>query len=90
MNKNVFGKLMGFLDRLEQRGIPYTLAHHREDALMVMVAVPGERWEVEFLGDGSVEVERFISSGDIEGKEVLPKLFARYSEEESDAAIPFS
>ena len=30
---------------------------------MVTVAVPGERWEIEFINDGTVEVERFESAG---------------------------
>ena len=53
---------------------------------MVIVAAPGERWEIEFLGDGSVEVERFISQGDIYGEEALAELFARYSEQVSENA----
>jgi hypothetical protein len=36
---------------------------------MVLVTVPGERWEVEFFADGSIEVERFISNGEICGEE---------------------
>ena len=49
-----------------------------------MAAAPGERWEIEFLEDGSVEVERFISGGQICGEEVLTELFARYSAEAGD------
>ena len=48
---------------------------------MVTVAVPGERWEVEFLSDGSVDIEKFISNGEIAGEEVISELFARYSEQ---------
>jgi hypothetical protein len=84
MKNNVFDKLMGFLSDLEQKGISYTLAHNRDEAMMVLIAVPGERWEVEFLSDGSVEVERFISSGEIYREEVFKELLARYSEQESD------
>jgi hypothetical protein len=49
---------------------------------MVSVALPGERWEVEFLNDGSVEIERFISQGEISGEESLNELFSRYSDPE--------
>jgi hypothetical protein len=56
---------------------------------MVIVAVPGERWEIEFLSDGSVEVEKFISNGEITGEESLNELFARYSEQE-DLAVESS
>lgn len=40
-------RLMRFLDRLEQGHIHYTLARHRDEALMVSVSVPGAHWEVE-------------------------------------------
>ena len=42
---------------------------------MVEIAVPGERWEVEFFADGTVEVERFVSEGGICGESELEKLF---------------
>jgi hypothetical protein len=47
---------------------------------MVCVAIPGERWEIEFLGDGSVEIEKFTSNGEIYGTDILNELFARYSD----------
>ena len=80
MNTSLFQKLLHFLDKLEQSGIHYTLTHTREDALMVSVAVPGERWEIEFLNDGSVEIERFISNGVIDSEDRLGELFARYAD----------
>lgn len=79
MKKPVFTKVMHFLDKLEAHGIAYTLTRMREEALMVNIAVPGERWEVEFLCDGEVEIERFRSSGDIEDETSLGELFARYA-----------
>ena len=82
MKSNIFDKLVSFLQNLEQQKIFYTLAHHRDQAIMITVAVPGERWEIEFLSDGSVEVEKFISNGEIAGEESLNELFARYSEQE--------
>jgi hypothetical protein len=81
MKNEVFNRLTAFLSELEQKGISYNLAHYRDDAMMVLVALPGERWEIEFLADGSVEVEKFASNGEIYGEEALPELFARYSEE---------
>ncbi|MFB2837163.1 hypothetical protein [Floridanema evergladense] len=36
------------LQNYSQEKVSYTLAHHRDEAIMVTVAVPGERWEVEF------------------------------------------
>ncbi len=29
---------------------------------MVLIAVPGQRWEVEFFADGHIEIERFLST----------------------------
>lgn len=86
MKNHGFGKLVTFLNQLEQEKISYTLAHHRDETIMVNVAVAGERWEVEFFEDGSVEVERFISSGEINGEEVFSELFTMYSEPESHYA----
>lgn len=80
MKKPIFTKMMHFLDRLEECSIAYTLTRVREEALMVNIVVPGERWEVEFLCDGSVEVERFRSTGEIEDETRLGELFTRYAE----------
>lgn len=85
MRKGIFGKLMKFLDKLEQSKISYTLARYRDEAIMVSVAVPGERWEIEFLVDGSIEVEKFISDSEIYGEEALDELFAKYSDLEKEA-----
>ena len=52
----------------------------RDEAIMVLVTMPGERWEVEFLTDGSVEVERFVSDGEIYGEEILRELFTKYAD----------
>ena len=65
------------------------MAHYRDEAIMVIVVVPGERWEIEFLSDGSIEVEKLISNGEIAGEESLNELFVRYSEQE-DIAVEFS
>jgi hypothetical protein len=86
MKSPVFIELMKFLTQLEQSGLSYTLGHYREDALLVSVAVPGERWEVEFLADGSVEVEQFVSRGEIAGQEALTELVTRYGEPEQNEA----
>ena len=85
MKNDAFNKLTAFLDELEQKKISYTLAHNRDDAIMVIVAAPGERWEIEFLSDGTVETEKFISSGAIYGENILGELLARYSDQEDDS-----
>ena len=47
---------------------------------MVEIVVPGERWEVEFFGDGQVEVEVFKSPGIIGGEEELDRLFREFGD----------
>ncbi len=80
MKSSIFDKLILFLQNLEQQKISYTIMHHRDESIMVSVAVPGERWEIEFLNNGSIEVEKFISNGDIQGQEAIDELFTRYLE----------
>ncbi len=65
--------LIDFLEKLEEKKIYYKLNKVR-DAVMVEIAVPGERWEVEFFEDGNIEVEKFVSSGEILGADELKKL----------------
>lgn len=70
--------LLDFLTNLEAHRIHYHLEHNRSESLMVTIAVPGERWEVEFMDDGQVEVERFFSDGKITGEETLAALFIEH------------
>ena len=81
MKNAIFYNLTTFLDKLEQKAISYTLAHNRDESIMVLVAIPAERWEIEFLGDGSVEIEKFTRNGEIYGKDILNELLARYSDQ---------
>lgn len=87
MSASPFRKLTMFLKQLEQEHIDYTLASHRDGAIMVLVTVPGERWEIEFVGNGSVEIERFISNGEICGEEAFQQLFVRYADHDQAQAV---
>ncbi len=87
MSEHHFRKLTTFLKKLDRGHIHYTLASHREEAIMVLVTVPGERWEIEFLGDGSVEIERFLSNGEICGEEALQELLSKYADPEHAEAV---
>jgi hypothetical protein len=74
------GKLLAFLERLEGLKLHYTLTHVR-DSIMIEIAVPGERWEVEFFDNGDVEIERFVSTGvDKIDDDALDRLVVEYSE----------
>ena len=67
---------------MECEKIWYRLEHIRDaiDAIMVQSAVPGERWDIEFFGDGRVEVERVRSDGLIGGDRMLETLFREFSD----------
>nr|WP_246277255.1 hypothetical protein [Neobacillus endophyticus] len=72
-------ELIHFLNKLEESNIFYKLNKVRNEAIMVEIVVPGQRWEVEFMEDGVVEIEKFISDGvfyDIKEIETLFKDFS--------------
>jgi hypothetical protein len=67
----VFGRLLDFLVRLDTAHIHHTLSSARDESVMVGISIPGERWEVEFMADGSVDIERFQSVAGVEPSESL-------------------
>lgn len=78
---NAFKKLTDFLDKLTQHKIYFTLGYIREEGILVQVVVPGQRWEVEFFVDGSVEIERFIGMNiGIEDESALKELFDNFAD----------
>ncbi len=77
---NPLEKLLGFLSELDRRKIFFKLTRVRDEAIMVEIAVPGERWEVEFFGDGRVEVEVFESPGIVGGEEELDRLLKEFGD----------
>lgn len=72
-------KLIEFLNKLEDSKIFYKLDKVR-DAIMVEIAVPGERWEVEFMDDNTVEVERYKSDGNLKDESELEVLFSDFAD----------
>lgn len=76
MTQDKFTELARFLEQLHHASIHFTVSSVRPEAIIVNVTVPGERWEVEFLDDGSVEVERFV----ILDASAFADLFARFSD----------
>jgi hypothetical protein len=83
MSVATLADLVDFLSRLKAAKIHYTLADSTDGAVMVDVAVPGERWEIEFHRDGRTSVEVFASAGGVQGSERLSELFRRSSDESS-------
>jgi hypothetical protein len=88
MKTNVFDNLMAFLNRLHEAKIEYVLEQSRDDALMVLVHAPGEYWEIEFLADGTTDVERYRSNGHVDDESVLDELFILWSDEEESVVTP--
>ena len=82
---DTFRSILDLLRRLDEAKIAYELRHSRDDALMIEVAVPGQRWEIEFVDyddEVQIEVERFVSNGHIDDESALDELFAKFSDKE--------
>ena len=77
---SVFDRMLDFLEQLRRRKIFFSLSRERVDAIMVTIVVPGERWEVEYLRDGTVDVEVFRSDGAIRDETSLDRLFREFSD----------
>jgi len=88
--KKQFDKLLQFLERLSQAKIPYQMRHSRDDAIMIVAFAPGQYWEIDFLQDGNIEIERFRSDGHIDDESVLEELFALCSDDDSASERPMS
>ena len=73
-----FIRLINFLEELEQNKIFYEIKKIR-DGLLVEIAVPGERWEVEYLSTGEIVVEKFKSDGNIFLEDELKLLIDKFS-----------
>jgi len=78
--KSSLDELLAFATRLDSDHIPYSLSVERANAVMVTVAVPGQRWEVEFMADGSIEVEKFTSDGQLYHPSQVDDLFDEIKE----------
>jgi len=72
--------LYDLLDRLRRAKIHHRIRDDREDAVSIDVVVPGERWEIDLLADGTVDIEVFRSDGAIQGEAKLNELFQRFSD----------
>jgi hypothetical protein len=83
--KDAFREMLALLNRLREAKIAFGLRQSRDEAIMIYVNVPGQRWEVEFVDYGDevhVEIERFVSNGHIDDESALEELFAKFSDKE--------
>ncbi len=60
---SVMERLLAFCTELSKRRAHFDLLVVRPEAIMVLLSVPGERWEIEFFPDGHIELERFVGQG---------------------------
>jgi hypothetical protein len=58
-----FKRFNEFVNRLEAEKVPYRVCKIRDSAVLVEVFAPSEHWEIEFLEDGDIEIERYRSDG---------------------------
>lgn len=72
--------LHDFLRELDETRTYYRLTSVRDGAVMVEVALPDERWEIEFFDDRDPEIEVYRSDGKIFGAEKLSELRQMISE----------
>lgn len=69
-----------FCQTLVRNGIRYHMDVCSDYAIMVTVAVPGERWEIEFMENGEVQIERFVSEGVEDCEKPLEALLEWYKD----------
>ena len=80
-------ELIELLEKLEEKKIYYKLNKTRDDTIMIEVAVPGQRWEIEYNTYGKspehnckIEIEKFISNGILYDEGELEALFRGFSD----------
>ena len=83
MSTDPFRGMLALLERLDKLRVPYHVRHSREDAIMVVAHAPGQYWEIEFLADGDVDIERYRSDGEIDDESILQELFDLWSDDAS-------
>ena len=69
-----------FLNILDEKKYILSQNKIRPESIMIDVVVPGQRWEIEFMEDGTIEIEKFISDGDFYSKEELEVLIRDFSD----------
>ena len=60
---DVFVVFNDIRERLKAADLHFTTTSYRDDAISLLVNVPGQYWEIDVLADGSVDVEVYASRG---------------------------
>ena len=72
--------LTNLIRQLEAAQIHFELARYRDDSVSIRATVPGERWEIDVLDDGTIDFERFVSTATIGDETDLAAFIQQYSE----------
>lgn len=80
------------VSELDEQRAEYKVLIDRPQAIMLLVYLPGQRWEIECFDDGHIELERFISEGAAsevrELGEIMPELLS-YFEADTELSKPW-
>ena len=76
--KTTIGNLDTLLDRLRAAKIHDRVRDDREGAVSIDVVIPDQRWEIDMLADGTVEIEVFTRNGMIHDAGKLQELFSQF------------
>ncbi len=72
LSGGAFRVLLEIMDKLRESNIYFELSSNGQpDAVLIQVAVPGARWEIEVFENGEVEFEIFSGGGHILGRDEL-------------------
>ena len=80
MATDQFTRLLDLIERLGTVEFRFNSARLRPDAICVEVVSPGVHWEIEFMRDGGIEVERYGSDGEIADEHALEVLFQQFTD----------
>ena len=74
--KEAFQHMMEILAKLEEKNIYYKLdmVSTKHDRILIEIAIPGERWEIEIDHESNVFIEKFFSDGTIYPEDELDKM----------------
>ena len=67
-NMNSFQHLLAILEELDNKGIYYRLnkVNTENDTILIEMAIPGERWEIEIDIQNTVYIEKYVSDDEVD------------------------
>lgn len=84
MSSKADSSLFTIVAALQQAGISFSIETTRDDALTVVAAVPGQRWEIDVHNDGEIDFEIFQSDGKMLGVRELEESISQWAEPLND------